>query len=829
MAVWHFLKRYAMVGLACGWLVATLQPAQGQTPDTLIFIEDFEGPFVGLGRWGQLNNATNGVQNVWGRGSFRGVNAGTQTRYITPRECANGLAPQPVIETNPPFAAGVSGSRGLHLISAFCPDQNQNHTGYNDSSFNGQTASSRVAILTQDAFSLKGLGYVQMDFRLSVGGNANDFLQVVADNSPSTAVTPLPDGAGPNSAVLPRLAVAFRRGNTVADSLRNLSNHVALQYALPYGLTRAQSQFRMGFYWQNNGDGQFTLPGPCVDNVLVQGIRFRMLPQPYRVYCHNSVIEVPYSFPSEGTFDATKYQLLLVLANGNVRKALTPEPSSEKGRLRFLLNLNDGFTEPDSFRLALNYQYEPTPESVRLVSQPEVLIGFGGVRGAVTLTATGGNTQGTVHIYCPGTPVTLRATAANAIGYEWYRNEVKVAGLNTPTFIATQPGIYRVDVLTGGCRVSSSTLELVPTTQLQNPTQTLLSDVQCYSFTPAPRLLAAPLQPGERIVGPGLQTTTQGVFFDAFAAGLGNPLDSYRHRYVQYWNASGAPLNCVDSLEFFLTVQPPLRVDIDSSGPLYSCLPAVPTLTSRSTPANLATVWYFRAPTATSRTVLVLGQSTYTPTQTGWYYDVATNADCTAEDSVLVLLLDPQSTTRVPVITQWTPANDRLTGRIAGLQPEGSAVRIYLRKRFGDWVNVGLAPLALDSTFSLDMNGQFQLGDTAYAILLRDTDCDRQFTDETERDQSIGYPYPLEGPINDGFSPNGDGINDRWVLRLNLPENYPNNRVTVWNRWGTEVFRKQPYDNNWDGADLPAGVYYFTLEYGDGQTPTYKGTVLIVR
>lgn len=85
--------------------------------------------------------------------------------------------------------------------------------------------------------------------------------------------------------------------------------------------------------------------------------------------------------------------------------------------------------------------------------------------------------------------------------------------------------------------------------------------------------------------------------------------------------------------------------------------------------------------------------------------------------------------------------------------------------------------------------------------------------------------------IPNGFTPNGDGINDTWVIR-NLPETYPNCRVTVYNRWGSPVFESKGYGKEWDGSNkgkrLPDGTYYAIIEFGD-DTPAVKTSVTIMR
>ena len=73
------------------------------------------------------------------------------------------------------------------------------------------------------------------------------------------------------------------------------------------------------------------------------------------------------------------------------------------------------------------------------------------------------------------------------------------------------------------------------------------------------------------------------------------------------------------------------------------------------------------------------------------------------------------------------------------------------------------------------------------------------------------------------FTPNGDGNNDAWII----PgiDNYPNNTVSVYNRWGHEVFATRSYRNNWEGfyksrnEKLPAGSYLYIIDLGDGSAP----------
>ena len=58
------------------------------------------------------------------------------------------------------------------------------------------------------------------------------------------------------------------------------------------------------------------------------------------------------------------------------------------------------------------------------------------------------------------------------------------------------------------------------------------------------------------------------------------------------------------------------------------------------------------------------------------------------------------------------------------------------------------------------------------------------------------------------FSPNGDGVNDFWVIEGITNRN---NTVRVFNRWGQVVFEANNYRNNWRGTDLPDGTYFYEV------------------
>ena len=81
---------------------------------------------------------------------------------------------------------------------------------------------------------------------------------------------------------------------------------------------------------------------------------------------------------------------------------------------------------------------------------------------------------------------------------------------------------------------------------------------------------------------------------------------------------------------------------------------------------------------------------------------------------------------------------------------------------------------------------------------------------------------------NNILSPNGDGINDVWVVK-NIAL-YPDNTVTVYNKAGQVVFTKKGYANDWDGAYrgsvVTEGTYYYLIDLGNGNS--VKGFITVV-
>ena len=89
--------------------------------------------------------------------------------------------------------------------------------------------------------------------------------------------------------------------------------------------------------------------------------------------------------------------------------------------------------------------------------------------------------------------------------------------------------------------------------------------------------------------------------------------------------------------------------------------------------------------------------------------------------------------------------------------------------------------------------------------------------------------------IPNGFTPNGDGLNDVFKP-LGSGLYVTDYQLIVWNRWGQEVYKSQnPESNGWDGnykgSMAPTGVYAYVLSYREasGETKTLSGNVTLTR
>jgi gliding motility-associated-like protein len=81
--------------------------------------------------------------------------------------------------------------------------------------------------------------------------------------------------------------------------------------------------------------------------------------------------------------------------------------------------------------------------------------------------------------------------------------------------------------------------------------------------------------------------------------------------------------------------------------------------------------------------------------------------------------------------------------------------------------------------------------------------------------------------IYNGISPNADSFNSTWQIKnIDILAETKKNNVTLYNRWGDEVFSASNYDNNSkvfkgisnSGSELPSGTYFYRIQFESGKS-----------
>jgi gliding motility-associated-like protein len=96
---------------------------------------------------------------------------------------------------------------------------------------------------------------------------------------------------------------------------------------------------------------------------------------------------------------------------------------------------------------------------------------------------------------------------------------------------------------------------------------------------------------------------------------------------------------------------------------------------------------------------------------------------------------------------------------------------------------------------------------------------------------------PLILDAANAMSPNGDGMNDRFIIE-NI-EHFPNSELRIMNRWGDVVYEMIGYQNDWEGESkngvvfygdkVPEGSYFYTVDLKDDRYENLSGYLIINR
>ena len=145
----------------------------------------------------------------------------------------------------------------------------------------------------------------------------------------------------------------------------------------------------------------------------------------------------------------------------------------------------------------------------------------------------------------------------------------------------------------------------------------------------------------------------------------------------------------------------------------------------------------------------------------------------------------------------------------------------------GTWTDVSNTGKLVGNTFNA---ASLSVGDYLFEYIINDSNCPRTIRITMSVTTGCGGIVLPCGTIvvHNAFSPNGDGINEKFVIdNINDTNCYPDNTVEIYNRWGVLVYSTKGYNNTTNAFDgisdgrstvsqssgLPAGTYFYILTY----------------
>ena len=436
--------------------------------------------------------------------------------------------------------------------------------------------------------------------------------------------------------------------------------------------------------------------------------------------------------------------------------------------------------------------------------------------------------------YCDGDNATLTATNS-------------APGSGTITFTWTGPGGFTFSGTAPNNGPFPATISSISTTQAGTYTLTLESDAGCSSDAQSVEVVVNPMPEIQNLTGGGsvcegdlitlsFDINTQGsTSVDYTLTGPDNQValqgTSTQNETIEHSIMAGASTTGTftitatsdagceanpASISVSLTT-----VSVAINTDKAELCPGGETLTLSTAPAQGANVtyeWFFNGNSIGTSTDPSFVVDNADP---GVYSVQATADGCSSATSIIAVLPVPPPDASNDDFQ--TNSNADATGNVLD------------NDDIGGGVTVTIITEPSNGTVSVDANGNITYtpdnnfaGTDSFEYQICDENCPELCNTAMVNINVIA----LDCFIPNGITPNGDGSNDLLIIPCLTGNNFPQNILKVYNRWGDEVFVGEPYTNNWDGTrdndPLPAGTYYYIFKRQDGDD--YKqGFISIIR
>lgn len=399
--------------------------------------------------------------------------------------------------------------------------------------------------------------------------------------------------------------------------------------------------------------------------------------------------------------------------------------------------------------------------------------------------------------YCSGNAVTLQSNSPNTgVNYGWTLNGTPIAGQNGNSVPVTGSGVYVVTITAGSCSANAT----ANVTEVEQPSATLNNISQCDNAT------APVLDPGYTPAA-GNNTVFSWTFNGTGVGGNDPTLNTAATGAGNYAVTITNTINgysCTANASMSLTINAAPAVGLGND--ITQCMGDNPATLATANGTGYTFEW-----TLNGNVIGDATDSSITATSAGTYAVIVTNANgCTSTDNAVVSINalptpliqdDMQRQDSIPFCVTQNPAPVLALVNNAFIQS-------YQWTLNGD-------NLSTNSNVTVAAVGEYQV-----------TVIDSNGCRNSDVIQIIEAPCEVE--IYNVITPNNDGKNDVFEVK-NLMD-FPVRKLTVFNRWGKKVYSANPYNNDWDGGNLAAGVYYFILEYDNGiKFETKKGSFNLIR
>jgi gliding motility-associated-like protein len=399
-----------------------------------------------------------------------------------------------------------------------------------------------------------------------------------------------------------------------------------------------------------------------------------------------------------------------------------------------------------------------------------------------TLTESG-------HLCAASGSVKLAVTSDSDVIYQWFRNDLRLTGQVADSIRTSQEGRYRavLTYTTLGCTVRSGTLTL----SRSAPVQATVRSVSGLNRICPQALLPLTATGGVRYVW---QQDGQVISSPGTAQYQSPSAGTFIVTAIDTFGCEGV------SPPLVIEPVPPVTVRFDSIPGV--CGPNVPVYTLRGEPAG----GEFSGPGVIDGTFSAQSAGVGKHILT---YTVKAAPECDGTIASRVAVVAPIPTIDLPD-TLFT-----YRGNTYPISPGYT----------GDPITFAWSPATyLDNATAAAPSAVAIANDITYTLTVTNaTGCTTRDTVHVAVYEQVWVP--------DAFTPNGDGLNDVWVLAG--IDAFPDALVTLYNRWGEVIFQsdrgyRHPFDGTVGGTRLPSGLYPYTL-YTVANKPVRRGKVIIIR